>query len=122
MKPVNHATIIGVMDNDPALGYTGEGKAVMNFTVLQENEWNGKVFRTWHKCVVWGGRAEDAAASDLSKGDSVCVIGEIKYRSYEKDGVKKPVVEIHGQVFRGFGEGETVEDKPQTTTKDDIPF
>jgi len=95
----NQTLMIGNVGADPEFRYTQGGKAVINFrlaTAISYQDANGeKQERTeWHGIVAWGGLAE-ALGDALRKGARVMVRGELRTRSYEKDGAKHYVTEIH---------------------------
>lgn len=93
-------TICGNLVDDPQLSYTPSGAAVAKFRVAstprvfdkQTNEWkDGEgLFLT---CSVWRQPAEHVAES-LTRGMRVIVQGQLKQRSYEKDGQKHTVFEL----------------------------
>ncbi|MFG2540616.1 single-stranded DNA-binding protein [Streptomyces sp. NPDC048511] len=93
-------TICGNLVDDPQLSYTPSGAAVAKFRVAstprvfdkQSNEWkDGEgLFLT---CSVWRQPAEHVAES-LTRGMRVIVQGQLKQRSYEKDGQKHTVYEL----------------------------
>ena len=93
----NVALIEGNCGKDPELRRTQNGSAVCNFSVAtSENYTKGgeeKEATDWHNVTVWGSLAE-YSAEHIKKGTPVTVVGKIKTRSYEKDGVKKYVTEI----------------------------
>jgi single-strand DNA-binding protein len=93
-------TICGNLVDDPHLSFTPGGAAVAKFRVAstprvfdrQTNEWkDGEgLFLT---CSVWRQAAEHVAES-LTRGMRVIVQGQLKQRSYEKDGQKHTVYEL----------------------------
>ncbi|RLP70888.1 single-stranded DNA-binding protein [Mycetocola reblochoni] len=94
-------TVIGNLTADPELRYTQGGAAVANFTVAstprvfdkQANEWeDGEAL--FLRASAWRDLGENVASS-LHKGDRVVVQGELRQRSYEKDGQKRSVIELH---------------------------
>lgn len=93
-------TICGNLTDDPELRFTSSGAAVANFTIAstprtfdkQANEWrDGEAL--FLRCSLWRDAAEHAADS-LTKGMRVIATGNLKQRSYEKDGQKRTVVEL----------------------------
>jgi single-strand DNA-binding protein len=93
-------TVVGNLVDDPEMRFTPAGAAVAKFRVAstprvfdkQTNEWkDGEgLFLT---CSVWRQAAENAAES-LTRGMRVIVQGQLKQRSYEKDGQKHTVYEL----------------------------
>ena len=93
-------TVVGNLVDDPELRFTPAGAAVAKFRVAstprvfdkQTNEWkDGEgLFLT---CSVWRQAAEYVAES-LTRGMRVIVQGQLRQRSYEKDGQKRTVYEL----------------------------
>lgn len=93
----------GNLTADPELRFTPSGHAVASFDVANTprtydaatSEWkDGDT--TFLKCEVWRQYAENVAES-LKKGMRVMVSGNLKSRTYEKDGVKHTVFEVDAQ-------------------------
>jgi single-strand DNA-binding protein len=144
MASLNEVRILGNLGKDVDLKHTTNGKAVANFSVATTNSWTDKqtsqkVEQTeWHRVVVWDKLAE-LCAKYLAKGRQCMVLGSLKTRSYEKDGVTKYQTEIVADdvIFLG-GKGSVgqVEESPsarppQSVTEmlnappaqdDDVPF
>lgn len=97
-------TLITVTGNTTApaeLRFTASGSAVANFTVASTprtfdrntNEWkDGETL--FLRCSVWREQAENVAETLKDKGMAVIVQGNLKQRSYEKDGEKRTVYEL----------------------------
>jgi single-strand DNA-binding protein len=93
-------TLVGNLTADPDLKYTSNGAAVENFTVASTPRTYDKARGEWvdgeplfMRCSLWREAAENVAES-LKRGQRVIVTGKLKSRSYDKDGVKKTVVEL----------------------------
>lgn len=93
-------TVIGNMVGDPELRFTPSGSAVANFTIAstprtfdrQSNEWkDGETL--FLRSSIWREAAENVAES-LTKGMRVIAQGNLKMRSYDKDGEKRTVIEF----------------------------
>ena len=93
-------TVVGNLVDDPELRFTPGGAAVAKFRVAstprvfdrQTNEWkDGEGL--FLSCSVWRQAAEHVAES-LTRGMRVIVQGQLKQRSYEKDGQKHTVYEL----------------------------
>ncbi|NUS83003.1 MAG: single-stranded DNA-binding protein [Streptomyces sp.] len=87
-------TGVGRLTADPEMTFTASGKAVANVSLAfnsrrknpQTNEWeDGEVF--FIRGSVWERLAENVVET-LAKGMEVLVTGEIRTRSWEKDGQK----------------------------------
>lgn len=95
---LNKVALIGNLGRDGELRYTQSGQAVMNLSVAT-NEFYKKdgeqVKHTeWHRCIVWGERAEKAAPL-YTKGKQVYIEGRLRTRQWEdKDGVPRYTTEI----------------------------
>ena len=92
-------TIVGNITADPELRFTPSGAAVANFTVVSTSRIFDKATNEWRdgdplfmRCSIWRQYAENVAES-LTRGTRVILTGRLKQRSYEKDGVKRTVVE-----------------------------
>lgn len=88
---VNKAILVGNLGRDPEIRYSGQGTAVVNFSIATTESWfdkntNQKQEHTeWHRIVVFGKMAEHCEKY-LSKGRQVYVEGKLKTSSYDKDG------------------------------------
>lgn len=105
MIETNKAQLIGFLGADPERKESN-GNSYAVLSVATATSWkkpNSEEWETrteWHRVVVW---AKQAARLNLSKGDKVLVVGEIRYREYEdevtkgktKIDVKKRLAEIH---------------------------
>lgn len=122
---LNRVTLIGNLGADPELRTTQGGQNVLNMRLAvggryknKDNEWVDTT--EWVNCVMWGKRG-GSLAGILSKGSQVCVEGELRTRSYEKDGEKKYATEVvvNNVVLLGSRSrrGEDREDD-----EDNIPF
>lgn len=91
-------TLIGNLTGDPELRFVNNGNAVVNFTVastprlFKDGEWkDGDPL--FIRCTLWREAAENVTES-LTKGTRVIVTGYLKQRSYEKDNIKRTIVEL----------------------------
>ena len=105
MAGVNQVTVLGNLGQDPELRYTQSQEPVVTMSVATSEQWTDKAGEKheeteWHRIVVWGKQAENCAKY-LAKGHKVCVIGKLKTRSWEKDGVKRYSTEIVANPFGG---------------------
>lgn len=93
-------TIIGNLTADPELRFTPAGAAVASFTVASTPRVFDKPSGEWRdqealfmRCSLWRQPAENLCES-LTRGARVIVSGQLKQRSFEKDGQKRSVVEM----------------------------
>lgn len=94
---LNHTDLMGRLTRDPELRYTQTGTPVTAFTLASDTgrkRDDGSRITHFIDCVAWRKTAE-FAAKYLAKGRLVVVEGELETRSYEKDGIKRKVVEIN---------------------------
>lgn len=92
MKSLNRFTCIGNIGTIGELKFVGEQKVVEFSVALNRKEKNGETTE-WVSCVAWNKIAENAS-NYLGKGDGVYVEGELRTRSWEKDGQKHYKTEI----------------------------
>ena len=81
---MNKVILIGNVGKDPEIRNTEKGK-VASLTLATSS---GKDQTDWHNVVFFKERAE-LVEKYVKKGSRIAVVGQIKYESYEKDGVKK---------------------------------
>jgi single-strand DNA-binding protein len=93
-------TLTGTLTADPDLRFTNSGKAVASINVAtnsrRKNPTTGQYEdgdTTFVRGSVWGQYAENVAES-LTKGTKVIVTGQLKQRSYDKEGVTRTVFEL----------------------------
>jgi single-strand DNA-binding protein len=133
-------TLVGFLGADPELKYIPNGSAVASLniatskSIYQKKEDTYKNETQWHNVKVWG-KLGESVNKFLHKGSRVFVTGELKYSSYEKDGVKKYFTEIVAQTLRFLDpkpnaqkgtsfapEKDLKVSKDMSFTSDDIPF
>lgn len=118
---MNKAILVGNLGQDAELKVMSGGDAVLNFSVATSEKWTDKQSgekkekTEWHRCALWGKRAE-ALAPHLTKGTKVVVEGKIETRSYEKDGEKRYATSIKVNELEFAGGGN----KPARS--DDEPY
>lgn len=91
----------------------------------KDKDGNAQVKTQWHNVTLFGDKWVEAMAKVIEKGGGVVVEGELRHRSYEKDGVKHyrtdivaRSVEYFGIKAKSGGSGRTEEGEPG----DGIPF
>ncbi len=105
---INKVILVGNVGKDPEIRHLDSGVAVATFTLATSENYtakNGdKVTSTeWHNIVLWRGLAE-VAEKYVKKGKQLYIEGRIRTRSYEdKEGQKKYVTEIYGDVMKLLG-------------------
>ena len=92
----------GPLSCDPLIRYTGDKRAVTNFTLYVNNSFKSKtddgsfIIKKRHNripVVAWAGKAE-VISKNYKKGDKVRLVGSIRTRLVERDGVKINSFEI----------------------------
>ena len=125
---MNTVILIGRLTRDPELRYSKTGKAVCNFTLAVDRQFN-KEETDFIPIVTWGKTAENSA-NYLDKGRLVAVEGRLQIRSYDdKDGNKRRIAEVVANNVQFLDWGKKKE-KPKTESKpdfgdinlDDLPF
>lgn len=108
MAGINKAIIVGRVGKDPEIRYFQDGKAVANFTIATSEEWKDKSTgekkeRTeWHRIVAFG-KLGEICGEYLSKGKQVYIEGQIKTRTWEKDGTTRYTTEIIADKMQMLG-------------------
>jgi len=137
MSGVNMAIIMGRLGNDPELSTMPNGNSVVNLSVATSEQWKDKQTgekkeaTEWHKCVAFGNTA-NFIKNYAQKGSTVHIIGRIRTRGWEKDGVKRYATEIivdSVELARGDSSGNGKQQSAKVSEKfddtnfdDDIPF
>ena len=129
MAGVNKVQIIGRLGSDPEIRYTQDGVAVANFSIATSESWNDKSSgekkesTEWHRIVAWQKLAE-ICGEYLKKGKEVYIEGRLKTRSWDKDGVKHYMTEIHASDMQMLGsKGDPIKPGATNPIDDiDIPF
>lgn len=135
MKCFNQSIIIGHLGKDPEVRFTGDGKAVANFSVATNESWldkeGNKQERTeWHKVVAWG-KLGEICGEYLFKGNPVFIEGKLQTREWEdREGNKRYTTEIVVSKMIMLGakddenrdEGADDEERTDKTDNDEVPF
>ena len=105
---VNKVILVGNVGRDPEIRHLDSGVSVANFSLATSESYTAKngdrVSTTeWHNIVLWRGLA-DVAEKYVTKGMQLYIEGRIRTRSYDdKDGNKKYITEIYGDVMQMLG-------------------
>lgn len=92
---MNKVFLIGNLGKDPEVRQVKD-TSVAQFSLATTTGFGDNKKTQWHNITLWGKTAE-VAGQYLKKGNRVCIVGEINYREYEKDGEKKFFTEIVGR-------------------------
>lgn len=124
---LNKAVIMGNVGKDPDYHAMKSGDELCKFSVATSRKWRDKTTlemkedTNWHNVVVFNKYIVKVCKQFVQKGTRVYIEGEIKTRSYEKDGEKKYITEfivpsVKGElIIIAKGKGWD-EDKPRHTS------
>ena len=106
---------------------TQGGTAILGFGVAvndrrknqQTGEWED--YPNFIDCTMFGTRAEKLAGM-LTKGTKVCILGKLRYMSWEKDGQKRSKIEVIVDDIELMGRRETASAPVPEDIDEDIPF
>tara|TARA_B100000965_G_C19453422_1_gene696332 strand:+ start:470 stop:910 length:441 start_codon:yes stop_codon:yes gene_type:complete len=141
---LNKVILIGNLGADPEIKEMGDGTKMAKFSIATTEKYKNKqgelVSTTdWHNIVLWR-RTAEVAEQYLKKGDSVCIEGRIKTRSWEdENGVKKWATDIQGDSMTMLGSkreerpnmahqapsdmsNDTTAENTEISVKNDLPF
>ena len=98
MRCENRVELMGYVGADPEVRHLDGGKVVATFNIATTEKWKDKQgewkeHTEWHRIVAWRWLAE-RTEEQLKKGTYCRIVGQIKTRSYEKDGHKVYVTEV----------------------------
>ena len=105
---LNKVILIGNLGADPESREMPDGTKLTKFSIATTERYTNKegerISNTeWHNIVLWRGLAE-VAEKYLKKGDSVCIEGKLKTRSWEdENGIKKYATDIQGDNMTMLG-------------------
>ena len=105
---LNKVIIIGNLGADPEMKEMPDGTKMAKFSVATTEKYTNKsgekISNTeWHNVVLWRRQAE-IAEQYLHKGDSICIEGKLKTRSWEdENGIKKYATDIQADNMTMLG-------------------
>jgi len=121
---INKVILVGNVGADPEVRHLDNNVAVANLRLATSESYiakNGERVTTteWHNLVLWRGLAE-MAEKYIRKGKQIYVEGRIRTRSYDdKDGQKRYITEIYGDVVRLLGSRDA--QQGESHTENQIP-
>lgn len=123
----NQVVLEGGVTRDPEIREAGKSQ-VANFGVAQSRSWKDKETGEWKQSEpnyvevqAWGPLAEKVM--QLTKGDKVILVGELKFDTWEKDGTKRSKLTVTAQgVGIQLGAVNGNKAKAATIDDEDIPF
>jgi len=112
MSSVNKAILIGNLGKDPETRTFPSGDQVCNVSLATTDKWKDKQSGEMREATEWhnlqfNGRLAEIAAQFLRKGSKVYVEGQLRTRSWEKDGAK------HYQTFIRVDNMQMLDGKPR---------
>lgn len=123
---VNKVILLGNVGKDPEVKEFSDGGKVANFSLATTERafklQNGTEIpekTEWHNLTVKGGLAK-VAEQYVKKGTKLYVEGKIRTRSYETNGEKRYITEIHVSEFEMLG-GNQSSEAPAAPTEE-MPF
>nr|UVX80484.1 MAG: Single-strand binding protein family protein [Bacteriophage sp.] len=96
---INVVNISGNLTRDSELRRTAGGTAVLGFGVAVNDRRKNQQTGEWEDCpnfvdcTMFGTRAEKLAGM-LTRGAKVCILGRLRYMSWERDGQKRSKIEV----------------------------
>lgn len=106
---LNKALLIGNVGRAPEMKDVGETKMVKFSLATSDHRFkdeDGKPRTEWHNIVAWGKTAE-FVEKYIDKGREIYVEGQIRTRSWEQDGERKYMTEVHADQIQFVGKRET---------------
>jgi single-strand DNA-binding protein len=106
---MNKLILMGRLGQDPEVKDLGAGNTVTNFSVATSRKYFSKKEDKqveevqWHSCSAFGKNGENIAKW-LSKGKQILIEGTVKYRPYEKEGVKAKATNVLVDRFEFVGQ------------------
>lgn len=124
---INVVNISGNLTRDPELRRTAGGTAILGFGVAVNDRRKNQQTGEWEDCpnfvdcTMFGTRAERLAGM-LAKGTKVCIIGKLRYMSWERDGQKRSKIEVIVDDIELMGRRETASAPVPDDIDEDLPF
>ena len=125
---LNRYECIGRLGKDPVSKYLPSGEAIVGFSVAIGKQWKDKTSgdkkesTTWVNFVAFG-KLGEICAKYLVKGSQVYCSGEMRSRTWEKDGIKHHSTDIVLSSMQMIGGKSSERSSPQpaaqTTVKPD---
>ncbi|MAZ55539.1 MAG: single-stranded DNA-binding protein [Flavobacteriales bacterium] len=105
---MNKVILIGNLGADPEIREMNDGTKMAKFSIATSEKYTNRegqlISNTdWHNIVLWR-RTAEVAEKYLKKGDSVCIEGKLKTRSWEdENGNKKYATDVQGDNMTMLG-------------------
>ncbi len=130
---VNLVILVGRLGRDPEIKFLEGGRALCRFRIATEESYrdrdgNRKKITEWHNVQAWGSVGESIAKYS-AKGAMLYLQGQLKTRSYQRDGVTHYATDVNCKFVRfltgpaaGAEHGTATDLPPEPPVDDDIPF
>ena len=105
---MNKVILIGNLGADPEIREMNDGTKMAKFSIATSEKYTNRegqlISNTdWHNIVLWR-RTAEVAEKYLKKGDSVCIEGKLKTRSWEdENGNKRYATDVQGDNMTMLG-------------------
>ena len=105
---MNKVILLGNLGKDPEIKTFDNGGKIAKFSLATTEKWKDKTTgetkedTQWHNISV-GGKLADVVQNYVKKGSSVLIEGKIKTRSWETNGEKKYITEVHAESLTMVG-------------------
>lgn len=124
---INVVNISGNLTRDSELRRTAGGTAILGFGVAvndrrknqQTGEWED--YPNFVDCTMFGTRAEKLAGM-LTKGTKVCILGKLRYMSWERDGLHRSKIEVIVDDIELMSRRDATRESVPDDIDEDIPF
>lgn len=124
---INVVNISGNLTRDPELRVTAGGTQVLSFGVAvndrrrnpQTGEWED--YPNFVDCTMFGTRAGRLAGM-LAKGTKACILGRLRYVSWERDGQRRSKIEVIVDDIEFMSRRETAGAPVPEDIDEDSPF
>ena len=106
---LNRVCIVGRLTRDPDLKYTGNGVAVVNFTVAVDRDFknsDGERETDFLPVTAWR-QAAEFVGEYVKKGRLVSVDGRLQSRRYEKDGETRTAYDVVADSVQALDKART---------------
>lgn len=129
MASVNKVILMGNLGRDPELKQTKSGIASASASLATTKKAkDGQSVTEWHNLQFFG-RTAEILAQYCTKGSSIYVEGSLRYREWEKDGIKRKTTEIVVDALQFVGGKNSAGNEPapqeqhqESFGTDDVPF
>lgn len=121
MNDLNNVNLIGRLTRDAELRYSSGGMGICKFSIAvnrsvkKNDKWQDEA--SFFDCTVFGKTAENISQF-LTKGQQVCISGELVQNRWEHEGKQMSRVEINVNHVQLIGEKS---EKPQQQKREDLP-